>query len=200
MKRMSLILMLLLLASGCEVKVGSQEFPAVCEVATAESGGSGTLIGVNDDYALILTCRHVAGGEGNDVVLKWWANGKEQTTFGRVMLVMDGDSYSNDQALIIGQIPKGIKPVPVGKFDPKKKGPLVCVGWRNGKLYETIANFESEEGGIIKIDQPLIGGMSGGPCFQNGVLIGVGVGSNRTNSAYISNGPTLEKLIKIVSE
>ena len=196
---MNLLLAALFVISGCEVKVGSQDYPAVCEVQTSQSCGSGTLIAVNENYALILTCRHVAQQEGNDAVMTWFVNGKEQITFGRVLLVMEGDGYDSDQALIVGQAPKGVKPIPVGEFNPNN-GPLVCVGWRNGKLYETIAKSGVEEDGIIKLNQPLIGGMSGGPCIQKGVVVGVGVGSNRTNNAYISNGPTLKKLIKIASE
>lgn len=198
----SIVLFLAVVLSGCEVKVGSQDYPAVCELRTGGSGGSGTLIAVNENYALILTCRHVASKEGDDAVMTWWADGKEQTTFGRVMLVSEGGDYRNDQALIIGQVPKGIKPLPVGKFNPNN-GPLVCVGWRGGKLYESISKrgeYDENLEGVIVVDQPLIGGMSGGPCLQNGVVVGVGVGSNRINNGYISNGKALEKLLKIVSE
>lgn len=179
--------------SGC----GHDPYRAVCQVCVNDgmwgSEGSGTLVAANGVQGIVLTCRHVAGQEGNLVTLKW-LNADDQVTRGIVIEVTEGSDFRTDQALILTTLPEGVDPLPVGEFDPSG-GPLVSVGWRDGDFYETVAYDAREEDGLLKTNQPLIGGMSGGPSLQDGVVVGVAVGSNRRDYSITSNGENLKSLI-----
>jgi len=184
--------------SGC----GHDPYRAVCQLRVNDgmwgTEGSGTLIAANSCNGIVLTCRHVAQKEGNLVTLKW-LNADDQVTKGTVLEVLEGDDFQTDQALILTPLPEGVRPLPVGEFDPAA-GPLVSVGWRDGDFYESVAFDAFEEGGVIKTNQPFIGGMSGGPSLQNGNVVGVAVGSNRTDSSITSNGEHLKALINSIPQ
>ena len=186
-----------LLICGCDYDPRS----AVCQVVvdlpgSDDSQGSGTLVAVNGKRGLVLTCRHVAEQVGNTVMLTW-PNG--QSTIGVVYKIVPGNDYRTDQALVVCERPNGVKPLPVGKFDPTA-GPIVSVGWRSGEFYEAVAFDARESDGLIESNQPFIGGMSGGPTLQNGVVVGVAVGSNRKDYSVSSNGDALVQLIQSVSK
>jgi len=187
--------MLVIAITGC---AASDPYNAVVQI-TSEGQGSGTLIAVEGDLGVVLSCRHVCKQVGTFVSLKW-ANG--ETTIGMVSSVPAGNPlnpYANDLALVICERPKGISPLPVGRFHPAN-GPIVSVGWRDGEFYESVAFDAIEDGGIIKSNQPFIGGMSGGPTLQNGVVVGVAVGSNRRDYSVSSDGDALVQLIESISK
>jgi hypothetical protein len=184
--------------SGC----GHDPYRAVAQLYVNDgmwgTEGSGTLIRSSGVQGIVLTCRHVAQREGNLVKLKWF-NAGDQETKGIVIEVLEGGDFTNDQALILCVLPEGIEPAPVGEFDPAG-GPLVSVGWRDGDFYESVGFDPYEDGGVIKTNQPFIGGMSGGPSFQNGAVVGVAVGSNRKDYSVTSNGEHLKSLIASIPQ
>lgn len=190
------VVLVLLAVVGC---APSLPYDAVCQVNMIDCSGSGALIGVNDDRALVLTCRHVGESVGRECELLWLATG--EVTVGRVVAVIPGDSFNNDLALIECVRPKGIEPAEIAQFDPAN-GPFYTLGYRKRELYLSIARDASENDSLIKLSAPLIGGISGGPCCDRfGRIVGVGVGTARYGDwAVASDGKYLIDLIEPYKE
>lgn len=160
--------------------------------------GSGTLVAVNGNTGLILSCRHVAAKEGNSCTVVWPSTGEKVD--GTVIEVVNatGD-YQSDLSFIICKAPDGIDPVPIEKFDPVD-GPFTCLGYRGEDFYVSVSETAEAQGSQIRLSAPLIGGMSGGGCFNcRGHLVGVGVGSTSTWS-IAADGEFLEALVSKYSE
>lgn len=155
--------------------------------------GSGTLVASNGDRGLILTCRHVAEQVGKQCVVTWEATGEKAD--GEVIDVVNATKgYESDLGLVVCRLPQGISPVEIAKFDPAN-GPFTCLGYRGGEFYVSISRHGTEKDGLIRLSAPLIGGMSGGPCFDRyNRLVGVGVGSTTTDSVA-ADGEYLRELV-----
>lgn len=171
---------------------------AYCSVCMLDMGdwtGSGTLVGLDGKgRALILTCRHVAASEGAAADVMFPATGFYSK--GRVTTIIGGDGFSKDLAMIVCNAPPGLKPLPISKFD-EKYAPFRTVGYRDGKMFESIAvSAEEQPGGLIELDKPLIGGMSGGPVIDSrGCVVAVGVGTTKTFSVA-ADGEALVNLVE----
>lgn len=184
------------LASGF---VHAADYSAVCEIR-AEQGrftawmGSGTLIGVTDTKALVLTARHVADHVGQPISATWrWAG--RGTTRGAVVAIVRGDTFNNDLALVVVGRPAGIEPCKVVEFEAAK-GPFTAVGYRNGKMRVTTTATASASDGLVELPAPLVQGMSGGPVFDGaGHVIAVGVGSDFETRALCADGVSLRNLV-----
>lgn len=179
--------------SACSFTDGSQ-YNAVCQITVGGGQGSGTLIALDGERALVLTCRHVAMTGGAGVKLEWLGAACQRTS-GKVITVVPGTTFNNDLALVVSDAPKGLTPVIVAKFD-EANGPWRCVGWRGGQMYEAVADEASEADGLIKFNSPLIGGQSGGAMLdKNGHLVGVSVGSDMTTYGVAADGRFLAGLL-----
>jgi len=140
-------------------------------------GGSGTLVGVAGDAALVLTCRHVTEREGYACELFWRNGEKTNGWVASVPAPVQGNEFSNDLALVICERPKGVKPVPVVKFNPDD-GPFYSIGYRRGELLMAVSRTAKEPGdGLIRMSAPILPGLSGGlTCNRFGQQVGVCVG------------------------
>lgn len=185
--------LILLALVGCSTD--PTPYDAVCQINMADCSGSGALIGVSGDRALVLTCRHVAETVGRDCELLWLATG--EVTLGRVIQVIPGDSFNNDLALIDCVRPQGIDPAQVAKFD-SKNGPFTTLGYRRREMYMSISTNAKEDSGLVRLSAPLIGGISGGPCCDRfGRIVGVGVGTSKLEpSSVAADGKYLIDLIE----
>jgi hypothetical protein len=156
--------------------------------------GSGTLIGLNGNRALVLTCRHVAEQVGNDVTCNWlWAG--RQSTPGRVVAVVPGGGFDTDLALVVCGRPNGIAPMIVTSYAPAY-GPWVSAGFRDGKLRYAFASSARYDGGLIRFPVPYVQGMSGGPCYDRyGRVIAVVVASDLETFGISVDGPRLQALV-----
>lgn len=166
---------------------------AVAKLHVGRTSGSGSLIAVMGDRALVLTCRHVCPVVGQNVAVKWPLSG--QVSAGRVRYVEPGDGFSTDLALVVCDMPKGIKPLRVADYS-QANGPFVAMGWR-GEYFRLSVSRTSHQNmdGVIVTSGGLVGGMSGGPLFDGkGRIVGVCVGSDM-RSFGLSVGECLEDLI-----
>ncbi len=125
------------------------------------SGGSGTLIGLAGDKALVLTVQHVAEEVGAPATVNWINNPPCQGP----VLAVNADA---DIALLIVTAPKGIRPVPVSVASPST-GPFTMAGYpgydRKTLRYQT-GDFLEISDGTLRVRIRPEKGMSGGPCFD----------------------------------
>lgn len=200
--------LLALLLVGCAQQ---PPYDAVCAIAMGDgTGGSGTLVGVSGDAALVLTCRHVASND--DEAELTWRSGFVSKGFVLEVLAPAGlYPIRNDLALIVCDRPPGIDPVRMAKFDPQN-APFTSIGFRRKHLY--ISNAQSghevdKAPGLLKFSAPAVPGMSGGGTFdRNGNLVGVCVGGDfdfdsRTNNltrigdwSVSANGDAMVDLVR----
>ncbi len=164
--------------------------------------GSGTLVAVDGDKGLILTCRHVASRVGTDVKLQWVTNGME--TEGEVVEVIPKTSrkglkrWGNDLALVEASIPEGIEPIPVAQFDPDN-GPWTCIGFRQEAAYICVTNSAKRSGDAITLSALFWGGESGGAVLDKyGQLVGVIVASEDGSGSVgiAANGEALRSMLE----
>lgn len=201
MKKYLLLPLYVVLLSGCAGVpllcrfTGQSPYTAVCQIRVSGGQGSGTLIAISDDEALVLSCRHVA--ESVDAAAKFeWLGVTGQITAGRAIAVVPGQTFNNDLSLFVTSIPDGVKPVRIAKFDPEN-GPWRCVGYRDGQMYEAVADEAEEKDGLITFNSPWIQGQSGGPCFdKNNCIVGVIVGSDLKTYGVAADGKYLQELIR----
>ena len=174
---------------------GQSPYSSIAQIKVGGGQGSGTLIAISDDEALVLSCRHVA--ESVDAAAKFeWLGVAGQITTGRAIAVVPGQTFNNDLSLFVTSIPDGAKPVLIAKFDPEN-GPWRCVGWRGGQMYEAVADVGEEKDGLITFNSPWIQGQSGGPCFdKNNCIVGVIVGSDLKTYGVAADGKYLQELIR----
>ncbi len=163
--------------------------------------GSGTLIATGNGRGLILSCRHVADKVGTKVKLNWVSVGQE--TVGVVIEVVPRtgtrrrSSWGNDLALIEANIPIGLTPVSVVKFDPDN-GPWTCRGFRSGTAYTAVTSKAKLKGDQIVLSALFWGGESGGAVLDKyGQLVGVIVASEseRGSTGIAANGEALQDLL-----
>lgn len=173
---------------------GFAPYRAVCEIRTGNSQGSGTLIAVSDDKALVLSCRHVCEKEGDIVQVRWPAAGN-QTSLGVVLKVIKGEGFDTDQAVVMCGRPVGIEPRKYSKFNPDD-GPFIMVGYRDNVMRAQVGSV-TEAGELLIMMKPAVGGMSGGPLYNSrGEICGIVVASDRATISYCSNGKVLTALIQ----
>ena len=202
------VLTVIVLALACAIHRSSgqsvvwESFRSIAQLKMPKWSGSGTLIAVDGNRGLVLSCRHVAQKVGNKVELRWYATSQE--TDGIVVEVVSktgrgrrNSSWQNDLALVEADIPAGLKPVPVAKFDPDN-GPWTCQGFRNGTGYTAITNKAEEKNGRLVLSALFWGGESGGAVLDKyGHLVGVIVASNTKGSYGIAaNGEALQIMLE----
>lgn len=168
---------------------------SICELHVQSHSGSGTLVAVHGDRALVLTARHVAVRLNEPVRVSWpWAG--NQVRPGRVCAIVSGEGYDTDLALVHTYKPTGVPVIPVASFSASQ-GPWLAAGFRRGEMrYQPVGAAELFDNGLVKVHAPLIGGMSGGPLFDPlGRVVAVNVATNK-RSGYCANGRHLQELLQ----
>lgn len=188
------IAVLLLLFAASAACAQAPQYRAICEIRLKSWQGSGTLIGVNGNQALVLSCRHVCEQVGNNVTCNWlWAG--PQSTPGRVVAVVPGRGFDTDLALVICARPRGVAPMPVTSFN-YANGPWVSAGFRDRSLRYAYARSAEYDGSLITFPVPYIQGMSGGPCYDRyGRIVAVVVASDMESFGISVDGPRLQALV-----
>lgn len=184
----------LLLAAvvGCS---SSDPYDSVCQINVPGSQGSGTLVKNGVAHSLVVTARHVGEHVGNKVKCRWHTG---EVTEGVIVYVAPGDGFSSDISVALVARPKGIAAVHYRPFVPNR-GPYRCVGYRDNEFYESVSSDAEEYDNTIRMNKPLIGGMSGGACFDgDDYYIGIGVGSNRTDTAISTDGTSLSTVMQAI--
>ena len=195
-----LALLILLLCSSGSAPVScnfepSAQFKATCRIRVGGGQGSGTLIAVSDDEALVLSCRHV-GQSVNAIAQLEWPSAVDQKTTGRVLANVAGTTYNNDLSLFICDRPNGIEPVRMAKFDPNN-GPWTAVGFKSDQCYEAIGDVASEKDGLVTVNCPWTQGMSGCGLFDKyGCIVAVIVASDMKSFGLCSDGIALHELVR----
>lgn len=164
-------------------------YDSACQVRVGSSGGTGTLIGLKDGKALVLTVKHVAERKGQRAVCNWGS----QKMSGQVVAV----HRKADIALLVVDAPEGIKPVAVAKAVPEN-APFVMAGFpgydRNTLRWQQ-GNFEDEDYSYLVITCRPEEGMSGGPTFDKyGRVVGA-VSAYSKTSGYAGDGDALVELL-----
>ncbi len=157
-----------LLLTLCAVSPALAEYPydAACLVTVhrggvrGANGGSGTLIAANKTHGLVLTVKHVAERKGLKAACRWG----DVTVRGEVLDVHP----DADVALLIVDVPKGVRPVPVA-LPTKDTGPFVMAGYpgydRNTLRFQ-VGQFKSLDEDTLTITCRPEQGMSGGPTYD----------------------------------
>jgi hypothetical protein len=147
--------------AACQVVVLNPERGWWLWSSGGPTGGSGTLIGLSGDYALVLTVQHVAEEVGAVAVCNWVGNPPLQGT----VLAVNAEA---DIALLMVKAPVGIKPVPVATAT-KESAPFTMAGYpgydRTTLRLQTGEFLEIDDGTLTVKIRPEKG-MSGGPCFD----------------------------------
>lgn len=197
------LVLVLVCLSGCLSEVSADPwdtYRSVCQIDVQKGSrtwqGSGTLVALNGEYGLILSCRHVNTVEGMPVTVSWYGAGNIKTA-GVVHYSMPGKTFSTDLATVIAKVPSGIRPVPIAKFDTVS-GPWYSVGYRGNVFLESIASRGSYvEPNLLYLNAPYLGGMSGGATFnRRGELVGVIVASDRFTLGVSTDGPALHDMLR----
>lgn len=194
MIRVWLVLVAFVLAMAVAASAANP-MASICELRVQSHSGSGTLIAVKGNVALILTARHVALREGEPVRVSWpWGGG--QASAGVVAAIVQGSHYDTDMAMVYAIKPKGIEPLKIASFDQREK-PWVAAGFRQGVMrVNEIYAADLFDNGLVKLYKPLVGGMSGGPLLdRRGRVVAVNVASNDA-FGYCSNGDNLKELLQ----
>jgi hypothetical protein len=171
MIRRSLLAVCLVLLSSLQA-LAAFPYDSVCAVViNGRIGGSGTLIAVNEDKAVILTCRHVAMRVGNKAECTF-LNGV--TVSGRVHAIHP-DRLA-DMALLVMDRPEGVEPVPMAVAS-EGTAPFVLTGYPSysrDKLRWQLGDFYSVSKSELIVTCRPEKGMSGGAAFDRyGRVIGV---------------------------
>jgi S1-C subfamily serine protease len=146
-------------------------YSAVCVVEIPSIGhyGSGTLIGVAGDQALVLSCAHVCTRVDAPVTLKWPVTGDVST--GRVL----ARDARVDLAVIICRRPPNTRPVDMRSARPGER--LVNVGYPSyDRAYPgwQVAQYRDQGPTTLTYNALPFPGMSGGATFGvDGKLVGV---------------------------
>lgn len=165
--------------------------------------GTGTLIAVNyEGLGLGVSCRHVCIKPEQRFYADWiWADaGRTQC---ETIAVIKGRGFDTDMAVFVTEVPRGVKPVEVVKFEPSY-GPWTAAGYRGEALRvagptpivnyngSTIATrYDGRTGHVF------VGGMSGGPMFDRfGRIVGIVVASDDKSYSLCSDGPALTALVQ----
>lgn len=158
--------------------------------------GSGTLIAVSGDKALVLTAAHVAESVGRKFHVKWRKAGQESE--GVVIDILKHTGFETDAALIICDRPEGLTPVPCAPFD-KSCGPWTNAGYGygenpqkgDGRLWVSTTTEVEVTDNKVYGNGLFVGGMSGGACIDSrGKLVGITNGSTGEFS-IITSGPNV---------
>jgi hypothetical protein len=168
---------------------------AACKVqvdlrAGLANGGSGTLIGVTKNEALVLTVAHVAERVNMTATCEW---GNQQCR-GYVLAV----SPTADLALILVERPVGVDPVPVAHATPEN-GPYYMAGFpgydRDTLRYQR-GNYIDHDHDTLVVGCRPEKGMSGGPTFDRyGRVVGA-VSAYGLQYGYAGDGDALQALVK----
>lgn len=170
---------------------GEYPYDSVCRVVVnGRVGGSGVLIGVSKDQALVLTVRHVALRPGLLAECDW--SGIEK--MGRVLAVSD----RADIALLVVARPAGLRPVPIA-LPSRETGPVVFVGFPG---YDR-ATMRYQVGDFVQVDDTQLvvtcrpeKGMSGGAAFDRyGRVVGT-VSAFGRKYGYAGSGVAMIEIVK----
>ncbi|HUT13353.1 MAG TPA: serine protease [Thermoguttaceae bacterium] len=164
--------------------------PAVVRISAAEgkatSYGSGSLVGLSEDYGLVLTNWHVVR-DATGAIMVHFPDGVRAEA--RLLLT---DRVWDLAALLISR-PK-VEPIPVAAKAPVKGDRLTIAGFGSGAYREAtgkVVNFvspgEKEPFEMLEVNVAARSGDSGGPIFNEdgqvaGVLFGSAGGS--TNGSH----------------
>jgi len=174
-----------------EEKAAKQEpRPAVVRVSAAEgratSYGSGTLVGLSEDYGLVLTNWHVVRDATGEIMVHFPDGVRAEA---RLLLT---DHVWDLAALLISR-PKA-EPVSVAPKAPVKGDRLTIAGYGSGeyreatgKVVKFVSPGDKEPFEMLEVDVAARNGDSGGPIFyEDGQLAGVLFGSARgsTNGSH----------------
>jgi hypothetical protein len=172
-----------------------QPWAAACKVtvnlrANLANGGSGTLIGVTQNEALVLTVAHVAERVNQTATCQWG----DQKCHGYVLAV----SPTADLALILVERPVDIAPVPVAHATPEN-GPYYMAGFpgydRDTLRYQRGNYADSDHDTLVITCRPEKG-MSGGPTFDRyGRVVGA-VSAYGPRYGYAGDGDALQALVE----
>jgi Trypsin-like peptidase domain len=172
---------------SCQVRpsAAATPHPAVARIIVPERGvtafGSGTLVGVRDQYGLVVTNWHVVRDSQGVVEVKFPGG---YSSHARPLKV---DSDWDLAALVIWRPP--VEPVRMATQPPRPGEPLTIHGYGQGQYriaagrctayYAPRRNFPQE---MVELDVEARQGDSGGPIFNDrgelaGVLFGAGQGT-----------------------
>jgi hypothetical protein len=186
----------------CQAADAWQPYRSVCEIQVQQGArlgwtGSGTLVAKRDGMGLILSCRHVNKKVGLEVKIVWHGSKKQKVT-GRVVHVVPGggSDWGSDLAVVFAPVPDSLQPVPVAVFDPSA-GPWRSVGYRDGRILETIATEGTARGSALVFNSGYLGGMSGGVTFDRyGRQVGVVVASNpEMTIGWSADGENMKQML-----
>ena len=169
-------------------------YDSACRVTVHKNGrrdvgGSGVLIAVRGNQALVLTVKHVALAVGKPVTCNWGG----QIMRGRVLAVHS----TADVALLTVTAPRGVRPVPVA-MPCNSSGPFILAGFpgydRDTLRYQQGAFAGLDEDTLTVTCRPEKG-MSGGPAFDRyGRVVGT-VSAYGARYGYCGSGPAMMDLI-----
>lgn len=194
----SLASLLLLLAFAVPA-VADHPYDSAClvtvnlGVARGNNGGSGTLIAENGKQGLVLTVKHVAERKGLKAACRWG----DVTVKGSVLDVHP----TADVALLLVELPKGVRPVPVA-LPTKDTGPFVLAGYpgydRNTLRFQ-VGDFKSIDSDTLTVTCRPEPGMSGGPAYDRyGRVVGTVSAYSRIDGLCGSGTAMMELINKYV--
>lgn len=173
----------------------SAPWDAACKVtvnlrAGLANGGSGTLIGVTQNEALVLTVQHVAERVGQTATCQFG----DVKVHGYVLATHP----TADLALILVQRPPGIQPVPVAHAT-SANGPYYMAGYpgydRDTLRYQR-GDYVDQDSDTLVITCRPEKGMSGGPTFDRyGRVVGA-VSAYGPRYGYAGDGDALQALVR----
>ena len=174
-------------------------YRSVAHLKVGGVSGSGTAIASQGGLVCVLTCRHVAGTQGNRVVLTWpWLPG-QPTSSGQTAVTLNGGGFDTDLAIVVCRDPGGVPVRRVKSFD-QNAGPWTAAGFRSG--YMRVAGpsplMIQRSDGLLVMPKAFIGGQSGGPLFDRfGNVVGVVVASDRVSVGLSADGDNLRRILHL---
>jgi len=190
----SLASLLLLLACAVSPALADHPYDSACLVTVnlglqGNNGGSGTLIAANEKHGLVLTVKHVAERKGLRAACRWG----DVTVKGTVLDVHP----TADVALLLVDVPKGVRPVPVAQ-PTKETGPFVLAGYpgydRNTLRFQ-VGDFKSIDADTLTVTCRPEPGMSGGPAYDRyGRVVGTVSAYSRIDG-LCGSGTAMQELI-----
>ena len=172
----------------------SHPWAAACKVtvnlrAGLANGGSGTLIGVTENEALVLTVSHVAERVGQTATCQF----SDQKVHGYVLATHP----TADLALILIERPDGVNPVVVANAN-RDSGPFYLVGYpgydRDTMRYQIGEYVDHDKETLVVTSRPEKG-QSGGPAFNRyGQVVGA-ISAYGPRYGYVADGAALRELV-----
>lgn len=193
MKKLAGLLLLLLVAPAWAF---DYPYTAAIEVQNGSAGGSGTVVGVDEGKALVISCAHIFEGGSRGPFCKY--PGDELRYRARVL----GVSHQVDlSAMEIKAPPKVVTAYRV-RAARESDGTLTAVGFpwycKPGCPHYTTGKYSKYSGCDVYFaaDPHVHSGFSGGGLFApDGSFVGVVTGYNDSGLSIATSGQTLEKFV-----